>query len=253
MGSLLVNVLPIIGTTKLFLRGRAIFILMSTFIHGKELRLYKVSSGFGNQEVGCSTDCEIDMATDMREVTNYQSAKFKEFKPNTNQWNVSTSGLITIGSYDYAAMVRDWVAQTPITLIFNIDGGALGSTQLTGTAYINAVKLAGSNGAVATYAISFMGSGILNVTSTIIPPSTSNDVTRFEYTAVGGELSVTDAVLLNKNAVVSVLRGGTDIGNIKISGTPIGEEKKYVSATGTVSWAVDRPAAVGEYFAILWK
>ncbi len=226
---------------------------MSTFIHGKDLRVYKNSSGFGNQEIGGSKECDLELTTNLKEVTGAQSANFREFRPDLNGWTITTSGLIAAAGYNFEALCRDWAARTKITILFSVDAGGSGSAIYSGCAYITSVKLGGSYGSIATYAISLQGTGLLNITSTITPPSTSNNVNRIEYSAGGGETTITDSRLIGASAVLSVMRGGFDVGSIIITGTPVGDQKKFTAGTGTVTFATASPLITGEFVVILWK
>jgi hypothetical protein len=226
---------------------------MSTFIHGKDLHLYKNSASLGNQEIGCSTDCQLSVKTSLRETTSYKSANFRKYKPDMNEWSMSTSSIMTVEGYTYLQALQDWAAQTALTCIFSVKAGISGYVLMQGTAYIVDVNMTGTNGSLATFSVTLQGSEGLAITSTVTPPSTSTDVNRYEYVATGGETSLTASVLIGANAVLSVLRGGTDIGHILTAGTPTNDDKKFVSATGTVSWAADHAAIAGEFFVILWK
>lgn len=224
------------------------------FIRGKNLRVYKFSDGLGNMEIGCSKECDLSMSTALREVTGYSSAKSKEFKPDLNEWSVSTSGLISTGEdYGFAQLIQDWLAQTRLTIKFAIDADSEGTWVFQGYAYITSVSLGGSNGSASTFNLSVQGTGTPSITNSITPPSISGEVNRYEYTATGGETSIVVPDMIGANALLSVMRGGSDIGDIITSGTPVDNEKKFVTATGTTSWATDNPAAAGEYFVLLWK
>jgi len=224
------------------------------FIRGKNLRLYKHTDGGGNVEIGCSTECELAMETALREVTGYSSDKNREFKPDINQWSVSTRGLISTGiSYGFQHYIQDWIAQTKFTVKFAIDADTEGTWVFEGFVYITSVSLSGANGAVGSFNLSAQGTGTPSITNSITPPSTSGDVNRYAYTATGGETSIVVPDMIGANALLSVMRGGSDIGDIITSGTPVNNEKKFLTSTGTTSWAADKPAVAGEFFVLLWK
>jgi len=62
-------------------------------------------------------------------------------------------------------------------------------------------------------------------------------ILRFEYTAVGGELSFTDTSLIGMN-IVGVSRDGVNASNIISSGTVVDKEAKYETTTGQISFAI---------------
>jgi len=61
-------------------------------------------------------------------------------------------------------------------------------------------------------------------------------VTRFQYTAIGGEFSFTDSSLIGKN-IVGVSRDGVNASNIISSGTVVDKEAKYETLTGQITFA----------------
>jgi hypothetical protein len=108
---------------------------------------------------------------------------------------------------------------------------------------------------VATYNISLQGTGAYNTTGTEVDPSGviivgSNPVKTKGYTASGGETSITFADTIGY-ACLYVSRGGVDAQNILTTGTPTGDDVKFVSATGVLTFG--RPLEAGEYIRGLFQ
>lgn len=72
----------------------------------------------------------------------------------------------------------------------------------------------------------------------------------FEYTATGGEFSVTSASLVGVN-IWKVSRDGVDASNIISTGIPVNKEALYETLTGTVSF--ESALEVGEQIKILYQ
>ena len=70
------------------------------------------------------------------------------------------------------------------------------------------------------------------------------------YTAAGGETTITWSDMLDKTCLY-VSRGGIDVQNIIISGSPIDEEVKWDSLTGVLTFS--RVLGSGEYVRALFQ
>ncbi len=93
---------------------------------------------------------------------------------------------------------------------------------------------------VATYNISLQGSGVYGITGTTVDPEGiiivgSNPVRTKGYTAIGGETSITFTDTIGYSCLY-VSRGGVDAQNILTTGTATGDDVKFVSATGVLTF-----------------
>jgi hypothetical protein len=103
--------------------------------------------------------------------------------------------------------------------------------------------------------VSLQGSGAYNITGTQVTPGgavvieTSN-VIMYQYTAIGGETTVTFAGAIG-GVCLSVTRGGMEVRLIGISGIPTGENVVFNSSTGVLTFA--RALEADEFVRAIFK
>lgn len=201
----------------------------------------------------CSTNCNFNVTVDQKEVTSQSSAWFREFKNDVATWSVTCDGLITLSGFSYLFMLDKQLAREPIEIKFVVDNGIDGLVIINGICNISSLSINAPYKDVATYNISLQGSGAYNTTGTQVDPEGviivgANPVKTKGYTASGGETSITFADTIGYNCLY-VSRGGVDAQNILTSGVPTGDDVKFVSATGVLTFG--RPLAAGEYVRLL--
>ena len=203
----------------------------------------------------CSTTCTFSVNIDQKEVTSQTSAWFREYKNDVATWNVTCDGLITLTGFSYLFMLDKQLAREPIEIKFVVDNGVDGLVIINGICNISSLAINAPQKDVATYNISLQGSGAYNTTGTQVDPSGviivgSNPVKTKGYTASGGETSITFADTIGY-ACLYVSRGGVDAQNILTTGVPTGDDVKFVSATGVLTFG--RALAAGEYIRGLFQ
>jgi len=203
----------------------------------------------------CSTNCAFNVSVDQKEVTSQSSAWFREFKNDVATWSVTCDGLIILSGFSYLFMLEKQLSRTPIEIKFVVDNGVDGLTIINGICNISSLAINAPMRDVATYNVSLQGSGPYNTTGTEVDPSGviivgANPVKTKGYTASGGETSITFADTIGY-ACLYVSRGGVDAQNILTSGVPTGDDVKFVSATGVLTFG--RALAAGEYIRGLFQ
>ena len=203
----------------------------------------------------CSTNCTFNVSVDQKEVTSQTSAWFREYKNDVATWNVTCDGLITLSGFSYLFMLDKQLTRTPIEIKFVVDNGVDGLTIINGTCNISSLAINAPYKDVATYNVSLQGTGAYNTTGTEVDPEGviivgSNPVKTKGYTASGGETSITFADTIGY-ACLYVSRGGVDAQNILTTGTPTGDNVRFVSATGVLTFG--RPLEAGEYIRGLFQ
>lgn len=203
----------------------------------------------------CSTSCTFDVSVDQKEVTSQSSAWFREYKNDVATWNVTCDGLITLSGFSYLFMLEKQLSRTPIEIKFVVDNGADGLTIINGICNISSLAINAPQKDVATYNVSLQGTGAYNTTGTEVDPSGviivgANPVKTKGYRASGGETSITFADTIGYSCLY-VSRGGVDAQNISATGTPTGDDVRFVSATGVLTFG--RPLAAGEYIRGLFQ
>jgi predicted secreted protein len=203
----------------------------------------------------CSTNCTFDVSVDQKEVTSQSSAWFREYKNDVATWNVICDGLITLSGFSYLFMLEKQLAREPIEIKFVVDNGVDGLVIINGTCNISSLAINAPQKDVATYNISLQGSGVYGITGTTVDPEGviivgSNPVKTKGYTAIGGETSITFTDTIGYSCLY-VSRGGVDAQNILTTGTATGDDVKFVSATGVLTFG--RVLVAGEYIRALFQ
>jgi predicted secreted protein len=218
-------------------------------IKGSSIKLYK-----GDIEFGCAKDCSINLTTDLREVTNYSSQFFREFKYDLSTYTISCSGLTGTNGYTFAAMAQDWINRVVInwSMVFPT---ATEYITFAGSALINAIELNGNYRQAGGYSISLQGKNIITITNTITPPITSANVKTAVYTATGGETSISMGSSVNITELLFVARGASvNAGPFITSGSPLGSNVKYTTGVNpTIQFAPDAPLFEGEFIRVLYN
>ena len=203
----------------------------------------------------CSTTCTFQVSVDQKEVTSQTSAWFREYKNDIATWSVNCDGLITLTGFSYLFMLEKQLAREPIEIKFVVDNGVDGLTIINGTCNISSLAINAPQKDVATYNVSLQGTGAYNTTGTEVNPEGviivgSNPVLTKGYTAAGGETTVTFADAIGY-ACLYVSRGGIDAQNILTSGTPTGDNVKFISSTGVITFG--RALEAGEFIRALFQ
>jgi predicted secreted protein len=203
----------------------------------------------------CSTSCTFNVNIDQKEVTSQTSAWFREYKNDVATWNVTCDGLITLSGFSYLFMLEKQLAREPIEIKFVVDNGVDGLVIINGTCNISSLAINAPQKDVATYNISLQGSGVYGITGTTVDPEGviivgSNPVKTKGYTAIGGETSITFIDTIGYSCLY-VSRGGVDAQNILTTGTATGDDVKFVSATGVLTFG--RVLVAGEYIRALFQ
>jgi hypothetical protein len=209
---------------------------------------------------GAATNCSFEVSVDQREVTSASSAWFREFKNDVASWTVNADGFIALNDYSYLFLANLQLTRQPILIKFQVDNdngdgsGTLGYSIFTGTANLSSLSLSAGVEAASTYSVSLQGSGAYNITGTQVTPGgvvieTSN-VIMYQYTATGGETTVTFAAAIG-GICLSVTRGGMEVRTIQTSGVPTGDNVTFNATTGVVTFG--RALEADEFVRIIAK
>jgi predicted secreted protein len=215
---------------------------MALSIYNNDTEVYVV--------VACSRSVTLNLELSAREVTNYNSAFFKEYKPDVIGWDLSDDGLMILDNFGYTKMTNALLNREILDIKFVVDNGVDGSTYYTGLAFITSLSLTGANNDAGTYTISLQGSGQLGVSGT--NPANPGDVKETSYRAAGGETSFALAELIGKE-MLYMSRGGVDVEDILTVGSPTTYQVYFDSGTGTVTLNSSNPLSANEFVRILYK
>jgi hypothetical protein len=210
---------------------------------------------------GAATNCSFEVSVDQKEVTSQSSAWFKEFKNDVASWSINADGFVALSDYSYLFLANLQLTRQPILIKFQVDNdngdgsGTLGYSIFTGSANLSSLSLSAGVEAASTYSVSLQGSGAYNITGTQVTPGgavvieTSN-VIMYQYTAIGGETTVTFAGAIG-GVCLSVTRGGMEVRTILTTGTATGDNVLFNASTGVVTFA--RALEADEFVRIIAK
>ena len=196
----------------------------------------------------CSTNCTFSVNVDQLEVTSITSAWFRQYKNDIATWNVTCDGLVILSNFSYLFMLNKQLAREPIEINFVVDNGEDGLVIINGICNITSIGINAPYKDAATYNVSLQGSGAYGTTGTSINQGgvviRGGYVYNKEYTAAGGETTITWVDMIGKDCVY-VSRGGIDCQAIITSGTPVNEQVKWNSLTGVLTFS--RALESGEF------
>jgi predicted secreted protein len=188
----------------------------------------------------CSTSCTFNVNVNQKEVTSQTSAWYREYKNDIASWIINCDGIITLDNYGYLFLLQQQQNRTTIVVKFVIDNGANGLVIITGKCNLTSLSINGPWKDIATYSVSLQGTGPYGTSGTTINPqgvviTSATPVYTKQYIATGGESTVTWTDMVGRNCLY-VSRGGIDVREILTSGTPTGDQVKWDSATGTLTF-----------------
>ena len=209
-------------------------------VTGKNIMLYYHDPISGNDiPFACSTNCTFNVQVGQKEVTSQTSAWYKEFKNDIASWTISCDGLITLNNYGYLFLLQQQQNRTTILVKFVIDNGVDGLVIISGNCNLTNLQINGPWKDVATYTCSLQGTGAYGTSGTTISPGgiviVGGSVFNKQYVASGSETSITWSDMIGKTCLY-VSRGGVDVREI-VSTTPTGEQVKWNSTTGVLTFA----------------
>ena len=203
----------------------------------------------------CSTNCTFSVSVDQKEVTSQTSAWYREYKNDTATWSVTCDGLITLDGYGYLFLLQQQQDRTTILVKFVIDNGVDGLVVISGNCNLTSLQINAPYKDIATYSVALQGTGAYGTTGTTINPSgtiivAGGAVYTKGFVAAGGETGITYTDMIGKSCLY-VSRGGIDVQDILITGTPVDEQVKWTSSTGTLTFG--RVLESGEYIRSLFQ
>lgn len=211
---------------------------------------------------GAATSCSFDVSVEQIEVTSQSSAWFKEFKNDTASWSVTANGFVALRDYNYLFLANLQLSRQPIQIKFQVDNDNadgsedLGYSVFSGTANLTSYSLSAGIEDASSYSVSLQGTGPYTVIGTQVNPSgvvvLGSNVVMFDYTAAGGETSITWTAAIGLSCV-TVTRGGIEVRAISSFGTPTGENVTFNSTTGTLTFATARALESDEFVRAIFK
>lgn len=206
----------------------------------------------------CNKDCQLTIQASVKEVTNYQSAFFRDFKTDVIEWSIAGTGFTILNDQWNYFHIADLITnRTRFLIKFVLDnGGALGLSIFAGTVIVTNYQLGGTFDQLGTCTFQLQGCGAYSTSGTVVTPSGSIIISGttlqvFQVTAVGGESSIIFPGTAGLDAVYAS-RGGSTIQQLAFAGSPVPPVNGvWVSATGQLNIPTDNAAGAGELFLVL--
>lgn len=236
---------------------------MASVINGTNILLYQYDPETElGVEFAAATNCTFSTSVDQVEVTTTNSESYKEYLGSQINWSISGDGFIALNDYSYLFLLQKLQTKEQIVIKFQIDNdngdgsGDLGYSVFTGVANITSLDLTAPVEGASTYSVSLQGTGAYTVSGTQVDPGgvvvVGSNVVMFDYTAAGGETSITWTGAIGLSCV-TVTRGGIEVRSIATSGTPTGENVSFNTSTGVLTFATARPLESDEFVRALFK
>lgn len=236
---------------------------MPSVINGTNILLYQYNTSTGvGVPFAAATNCTFNTSVDQIEVTTTNSSSFKEYLGSQINWNISADGFIALADYSYLFLLNKLRLKEQIVVKFQIDNdngdgtGTLGYSVFTGLVNIVNLDMSGPVEGASTYSVTLQGTGAYTVSGTQVTPGgvvvTGSNVVMFDYTAAGGETTITFTGAIGKSCV-TVTRGGIEVRSIATSGVPTGENVSFNASTGVLTFATARALAADEFIRAIFK
>lgn len=105
----------------------------------------------------------MDLTTDMIDITNYESNRNKEFLSGEKSATISASFTFdsAVSTVGFSDLVNTWNAGTSVAFVYG-DGNA-GGNVLTGNAFISSLSLAGDKNSVSTADVTLTTTGAITL------------------------------------------------------------------------------------------
>lgn len=116
----------------------------------------------GNFLLGVTTS-NIDLSTDMIDITNYESNRNKEYLSGEKGATISASFTFdsAVSSVGFSDLVNTWNAGTSVAFVYG--DSTAGGDVLTGNAFISSLSLTGDKNSVSTADVTLTTTGAITL------------------------------------------------------------------------------------------
>lgn len=229
-----------------------------SLVSGSNFMLYAYNGGVWKL-LYCARSCSGDVNTETMETSTTGAGVWRTFIATANSHNGIFDGVLAVDqttTLQWSELRTLQFAQTPMFCRFTAtsEGGDVYIEELH-FIIINSVWT-GSFDGVATYRVSFQGTG--PITQIYTPPTPNPTGTVYRYPAAGATAPVTPGLVtvtiagLGSKTILSVFKDGIGNNNIILTGTPVDKEVLYETSgsDGVFTWAIPFD---GETFYILYQ
>lgn len=135
-------------------------------VNGTLIAIYKDVSGTLTK-IANATSNDFDITKDMLDITNKDSAGWKEYLVGLGGWTMKIDGMfeedasVGAGGQSWKDIITDMLAGTSVTVVMT--SSVTGDQKLSGSAFFSNMTLAAPLNAVSTFSASLQGNGALTV------------------------------------------------------------------------------------------
>ena len=214
-----------------------------SLVKGEDWVFYMFDAGLWKPFV-CARSGNISVDTDTIETTVTGSGNWKTFRPTVHGFSAEVDGIISLNvSGSMSLPELQYLQFTKAKILCRFTVTSLLGDIYTKEAYfyITNTTDTGSFDGIATFSMALQGTGA--ITQIYTNPDPIIQGTMYRYPTMGNTAPATTGAytwstgLINKN-VINVVKDGRGSSDIILSGTPVGNEVLYDSATGDFTWAI---------------
>ncbi len=230
---------------------------MNTAVEGKNV-IIKILKLGTYVPYACAVSINYSRDRETIETSTVDSAGESEFEYGFGSWGVTINGVSHIVPYAATGftvfeMLEKMNNKAAVDVEISFEDGGGNLKTLTGRALVVHVGIdAGAEG-FSEDDIELKGTGVVTINTDYVDPVViETETMKIEYTAAGGETTITNAGLVGKT-ISQILHVHRDV-NVLLPvtvGTPTDKQYKFITGTGTLEFA--SALGAGEDVLILYK
>lgn len=217
-------------------------------VKGENIILFIYDGGVWKPVV-CGRDCSFDTQAEDIETSITGSGVWRTFEYRALTWTCSFDGVILLDGVNELSLqdLRAYqYSRQKVLIRYQREDGNSNVYTDEGYGLLSSISDSGNYQDVGVFSVEIKGTGPLTSVIVPTPVDPTAKVSRFEYTATGGETYFDSASLINKD-ILDVVCDGVGRSVIIVSGTPVGQEVKYSSGTGRIEFPFDLPTGTEVY------
>ena len=211
---------------------------MADPVRGENVVFY-AKLGTSYYPFACAKEVTITQTTDKIELAPYTTGKWRSFIYGRTSGTITGSGIVKIDPGNSKYSIFDLLNfQTDHIIVltrYTVTDPQSNQKTYDVPCLIDEVTLSGTVGQFATYSFTLTMSGDPEFNQTPINDPLT-DVDSWDYTATGGETTISDASLIGVD-VLDIRRNGIGL-QVITAGTPTGSQVKFISGSGSLQFGM---------------
>ena len=223
---------------------------MADPVRGENVVFY-AKLGTSYYPFACAKEVTITQTTDKIELAPYTTGKWRSYIYGRTSGTITGSGIVKIDPGNSKYSIFDLLNfQTDHLIIltrYTVTDAQSNQRTYDVPCLIDEVTLSGTVGQFATYSFTLTMSGDPEFNQTPINDPLT-DVDSWDYTATGGETTISDATLIGVD-VLDIRRNGIGL-QVITAGTPTGSQVKFTAGSGSLEFGMALGA--DEYMLVIY-